>query len=124
VSGKATRVNIKPLTVEGMMRTSRRDRPLLIGFLLNALIEAGQKLWPEFAPLPTLTSPSLPQRPQEQHPDAAHDGRPRWRRRRDDGQGLAEYALILALVAVIAIVALLFLGNTITGVLSQLGNSI
>ncbi len=29
------------------------------------------------------------------------------------GQGLAEYALILALIAVVAIVALMFLGNTL-----------
>ncbi len=30
---------------------------------------------------------------------------------REDGQGLAEYALILALIAIIAIVALIFLGG-------------
>ena len=30
--------------------------------------------------------------------------------RKDEGQGLAEYALILALIAIIAIVALIFLG--------------
>jgi Flp pilus assembly pilin Flp len=30
------------------------------------------------------------------------------------GQGLAEYALILAMIAIIAIVSLAFLGNTIT----------
>ena len=29
----------------------------------------------------------------------------------DEGQGLAEYALILALIAIVAIVALLFLGT-------------
>jgi pilus assembly protein Flp/PilA len=32
----------------------------------------------------------------------------------DDGQGLAEYALILALIAVLAIIALLFLGSQIS----------
>jgi len=37
------------------------------------------------------------------------------------GQGLAEYALILALIAVIAIVALLFLGQSISSVLSTIG---
>ena len=37
------------------------------------------------------------------------------------GQGLAEYALILALIAIIAIVALLFLGSAISGVLSTIG---
>lgn len=32
----------------------------------------------------------------------------------ESGQGLAEYALILALIAIVAIVSLAFLGNTIT----------
>ena len=40
------------------------------------------------------------------------------------GQGLAEYALILALIAVIAIVALLFLGGSVSKILSSLGNSV
>jgi Flp pilus assembly pilin Flp len=46
-------------------------------------------------------------------------------RRRDDahGQGLAEYALILALVAIVAIVALIFLGEQISDILSQVGQS-
>jgi pilus assembly protein Flp/PilA len=46
--------------------------------------------------------------------------------RRDDeeGQGLAEYALILALIAIIAIVALIFLGNQVSAILSKVGNSI
>jgi Flp pilus assembly pilin Flp len=39
------------------------------------------------------------------------------------GQGLAEYALILALIAIVAIVALLFLGEQISGILSQIGES-
>jgi pilus assembly protein Flp/PilA len=42
----------------------------------------------------------------------------------DDGQGLAEYALILALIAVIAIVALIFLGGQISEKLSTVGNSV
>jgi pilus assembly protein Flp/PilA len=42
----------------------------------------------------------------------------------DDGQGLAEYALILALIAIIAIVALVFLGGTISTIISGVGNSI
>ena len=40
-----------------------------------------------------------------------------------DGQGLAEYALILALIAIVAIVALIFLGTQISGILSEVGNS-
>ena len=40
------------------------------------------------------------------------------------GQGLAEYALILALIAIIAIIALIFLGGQISKILSDVGNSI
>jgi len=40
------------------------------------------------------------------------------------GQGLAEYALILALIAIVAIVALLFLGTQISSILSGVGKSI
>jgi len=42
----------------------------------------------------------------------------------DRGQGLAEYALILALIAIVAIVALLFLGTQISGILSTVGENI
>ncbi len=45
-------------------------------------------------------------------------------RSEDEGQGLAEYALILALIAIIAIVALLFLGGQISGILSNVGTSV
>ncbi len=37
------------------------------------------------------------------------------------GQGLAEYALILALIAIVAILALVFLGGQIAEILSQVG---
>jgi pilus assembly protein Flp/PilA len=42
----------------------------------------------------------------------------------DGGQGLAEYALILALIAIVAIVALLFLGGQISDKLSVIGNEL
>ena len=42
-------------------------------------------------------------------------------RRDEDGQGLAEYALILALIAIIAIIALVFLGEQISTILSEIG---
>ena len=45
-------------------------------------------------------------------------------RHRDEGQGLAEYALILALIAIVAIVALLFLGGQISDKLSVVGNTL
>ena len=46
------------------------------------------------------------------------------RARSDDGQGLAEYALILALIAIVAIIALIFLGTQVSDKLSQVGTSI
>ena len=42
----------------------------------------------------------------------------------DEGQGLAEYALILALIAIVAIVALIFLGGQVSKILSTVGNSV
>jgi Flp pilus assembly pilin Flp len=45
-------------------------------------------------------------------------------RRDDKGQGLAEYALILALIAIVAILALLFLGGAISTILSTVGASV
>ena len=44
--------------------------------------------------------------------------------RDEEGQGLAEYALILALIAIVAIVALIFLGGQISGILNTVGNSV
>ena len=44
--------------------------------------------------------------------------------RDEEGQGLAEYALILALIAIVAIVALIFLGNQVSTILSKVGNSV
>ena len=40
------------------------------------------------------------------------------------GQGLAEYALILALIAIIAILALIFLGDQLKAILSTVGTSV
>jgi pilus assembly protein Flp/PilA len=45
-------------------------------------------------------------------------------KRDEDGQGLAEYALILALIAIVAIVALIFLGSQVSKILSNVGNSV
>ena len=45
-------------------------------------------------------------------------------RRDEDGQGLAEYALILALIAIVAIIALIFLGSQISDKLSVIGSTL
>ena len=45
-------------------------------------------------------------------------------RRDEEGQGLAEYALILALIAIVAIIALIFLGGQVSSILSTVGASI
>jgi Flp pilus assembly pilin Flp len=42
----------------------------------------------------------------------------------EQGQGLVEYALILALIAVFALVALLFVGEQVSGTLTFIGDSI
>ena len=47
-----------------------------------------------------------------------------WLNRDEEGQGLAEYALILALIAIVAILALLFLGSQISTILSRVGTSV
>jgi pilus assembly protein Flp/PilA len=54
------------------------------------------------------------------------DLRTRFLAREEDqeGQGLAEYALILALIAIVAILALIFLGTQISGILSTVGDSL
>ena len=44
--------------------------------------------------------------------------------RDEEGQGLAEYALILALIAIISIVALLYLGSQVSDKLSTIGGTL
>jgi pilus assembly protein Flp/PilA len=42
----------------------------------------------------------------------------------DEGQGLAEYALILTLIALVAIIALIFLGTQVSTILDTIGQSV
>ncbi len=42
----------------------------------------------------------------------------------EGGASLVEYALLLALIAVVAITALIFLGNTTKNTLNNVGNSL
>ena len=41
-----------------------------------------------------------------------------------EGQGLAEYALILSLISIVSIVLLIFLGGSVKTLLSTVGNSV
>jgi pilus assembly protein Flp/PilA len=41
-----------------------------------------------------------------------------------DGQGLAEYALILTLIALVVIIALIFLGGQVSAQLSDIGTEL
>ncbi|HET8628466.1 MAG TPA: Flp family type IVb pilin [Thermomicrobiales bacterium] len=41
-----------------------------------------------------------------------------------EGQGLVEYALIIAFIAILVIVAMLFLKDQIAGLFSKVGNSL
>ncbi|HEY5487192.1 MAG TPA: Flp family type IVb pilin [Candidatus Limnocylindrales bacterium] len=45
-------------------------------------------------------------------------------RRSERGQGLAEYALILSLMAIVVIAALLFMGGNIRTILSTINESL
>jgi len=44
--------------------------------------------------------------------------------RDEDGQGLAEYALVLALIAVVAVATLALFGNKVNSVLSTVAHSV
>jgi Flp pilus assembly pilin Flp len=43
---------------------------------------------------------------------------------RGEGQGLAEYALILSLIAILAITAVAFISGRLDSMLSQIGHSL
>jgi Flp pilus assembly pilin Flp len=43
---------------------------------------------------------------------------------REEGQGLAEYAIIGSLIAVMAVLGLMFIGGTLTSLLSQVGSKL
>lgn len=47
-----------------------------------------------------------------------------WQARDEEGQGLAEYGLILALIAIVCIGALTLLGGNIAGALNNVAGSI
>ena len=44
--------------------------------------------------------------------------------KRDEGQGLVEYALIIAIIAIAVIVAMIFLRDQIANIFSNIGNNL
>ena len=44
--------------------------------------------------------------------------------REDDGQGLVEYALIIAVIAIAVIVAMIFLRDQLQNIFSNIGNNL
>ena len=44
--------------------------------------------------------------------------------RSEEGQGLAEYALILTLIAMVAVIALIFMGSQVSTMLHTVGLSV
>jgi pilus assembly protein Flp/PilA len=48
----------------------------------------------------------------------------RFQSKDEDGQTLVEYGLLLALIAIIVIVALLFLGPIVSNIFSNVGNQL
>lgn len=44
--------------------------------------------------------------------------------RSDEGQGLVEYALIIAVIAIVVIVAMIFLQGQIQNIFSTIGNNL
>jgi pilus assembly protein Flp/PilA len=44
--------------------------------------------------------------------------------RSEDGQGLVEYALIIAVIAIAVIVAMIFLRDQISNIFSNIGNNL
>lgn len=75
-------MNVRPLTLEGIMRASFRDRRLATGYLWTQLLEAARRLWPEFGNEPNepLTAYPLPAKPAE--PERPFI--PVWRRSREE----------------------------------------
>ena len=48
----------------------------------------------------------------------------RFQREDEEGQTLVEYGLLLALLAIVVIVALLFLGPIVSGIFQNVGNTL
>jgi pilus assembly protein Flp/PilA len=126
-TGKLREVNLGPFSLESILRSSRRDRPMIGSLIVEAIVTELQTLAPDFMPAERrrLDEPKLTVVLDHEMPARPKGWLPAWRRRRsDNGQGLVEYALVLALIAVIAVIALIYIGTQVSAALSDVGNSI
>jgi Flp pilus assembly pilin Flp len=121
-------VDFWPTTLEIILKSAPRHQRMFLGAIFDALHRTVRALVPDFTPAErrkplTALHELLGDMP------ATVPWRPRWRRRADlteddAGQALVEYALILALIVIVSIVVLAFLGQTISTFLSQAAETI
>jgi pilus assembly protein Flp/PilA len=126
-TGTLRQVNLGPFSLEAILRSPRRDRPMIGGLIVEALTAEACEMAPDFAPVERrhLDEPRMTVVLEQAIPARPKGWLPAWRRRRsDNGQGLVEYALVLALIAVIAVIALIYIGTQVSAALSDVGNSI
>jgi pilus assembly protein Flp/PilA len=128
VTGETAPVDFGPFTLEGILRSSARQHRIVLGHLRESLTQAFVTLKPNFRPLlPDHQTPIV----LDPWPVDSPHWVSRWRRfaerredARHDGQGLVEYALILSLIVIVSIVVLVFLGQTISTIFSNVAESI
>ncbi len=125
-TGESVPVDFGPATLETILRSPAREHRLVLGHLRESLARAVSSLWPEFRPLPLDEPEPIVL---DEWPVEAVGWTPRWRRFKErwedrTGQGLVEYSLILALIVIVSIVVVAFLGQTVSAIISNVGESI
>lgn len=124
---KATVVTF-PVDLELTLFHTPEGSRLTAGLVMAQLREAAYRLKPEIdRRVPPPIGSALPVRPVPQPERRVGPKLPVWVRRmrgENGGQGLVEYALILALIAIVSIAVLALVGSNIANVLSQLAQAI
>lgn len=128
-SGRAKRVRFDAVTLENILRADVKFVSPLAGALRDAVLTAAKELWPELQPYrPPKRLEPQPRREFDPEISDRYDSQgrfiARWRRRRGDAQALTEYAVILALVVIVAVIALVFIGGQVSTALQDIGESI
>lgn len=84
VTGKSTRVDVWPLRLDTILRPSKLDRSLDVGWLVMQLQEAATKLWPEFGPVERKPLTGAPLKVEITDVGPNVQFMPRWRRRNNN----------------------------------------